>query len=57
MSTTIKETTNLSYTQFYGGDVRGVCMQITSSNNYVQFTVKEVKEAIDILSTWEKDDG
>ena len=45
MSKTFVENEKYSLTAFYGGDVRGRCLQITPQiREYIQLTVEEVQK-------------
>ncbi len=41
-----------SINQFSGGKERGMCIQITDENGYVQLTEDEVKALIKVLKKW-----
>lgn len=57
MSTEIVRNDNYSITRFYGGDKRGVCIQVTpqKDQSYIQLTKPELIEFISNLQKIEKE--
>lgn len=53
LETTAEE---LNFTQFYGGDSRGLCMQLTQSEKgYIALNKRDVYNTINVLANWLKD--
>jgi len=46
MGTVIYEKQGIQVKRFYGGDQRGICYQITTSEGYVQLTEKQFKDLL-----------
>lgn len=57
MSTEIGITKNNSFTSFWGGNEHGKMVQITGKNGYVEFTMIEAVDAINILVDFIKDEA
>jgi len=51
MSTNLGNINDKSLTRFYGGDVRGVCVQITCDSGYVQLSASEIVALIPELKS------
>lgn len=49
MSTTIFENDKISLVRFWGGDKKGVCLQIAIDRGVVIFTIEELEEIIPII--------
>jgi len=47
-----REDNVLNINEFYGGSKRGVCVQLTTDDGYVQLTRKQVKDTMEVLSEW-----
>jgi hypothetical protein len=56
MSTEIKQIGRLHLTQFFGGALRGICIQVTEDTNghyhYIQITEAEALELAAALIAW-----
>ena len=58
MSTELKTiktiTQDVALTSYYGGDKRGVCLQITNQNDegYVQLTKAQARELVSEINKW-----
>ena len=57
MSKEIGITKNNSFNSFWGGDKKGKMVQITGKDGYVEFTMLEAVEAVNILVDFIKDEA
>lgn len=49
MSTELLKINDLQVTRFWGGDLKGVCIQLTGENGFVQLNRDEFQELYDVL--------
>lgn len=59
MSTRIGQVAHVVLTEFWGGKVRGLCVQLTEDGgrSWIQLTKAEAAELAGLLSGWVVDNG